>query len=510
MTGAGGERKLAWYCALLVAGFALFRLVMMGLTGLGDSESYYWAWAHHPALSYYDHPPMVAWLIHLSTSIGGDSVFFTRLPSVFLFIFIGWVFYRLSMRLFNDGRVAFISILTFNLIPMFGIGALQMVPDIPSAACYLLFILIIHDLLAKNGPGWMWLALGVVMGVGLLGKYFAILLLPSAMLLVAMVPGYRHWYKRPEPYLMGVVALLVFSPVIIWNYTNEWPSFKFHLVERHHGPSFSWDNVGRLIGGQMLYVTPLYLIALLWSAYAGFKKALAGDNRYALLSAFSVPTLVFFYVVTAWTNEAEPHWPAFGYLPAAIMMASLGVEAWDRRDGKTGKRLAAYFGVATAMAGMVFALFYIHVFHPILPIKPKYDIVNELIGWDKAGPEIEKAFEKLSVGGQKPFALAHHWVLCSQLMFATHDKIPVACINEKTDQFDFWDRESELRGRPAVIVTDLRFEETPDKLYLFDSVEKLAEIPVMRGGEETRRFTIWAGKNFKGSSASVPPVIKIE
>lgn len=491
--------RYALLSALTVAGFALFRAVVMGTTGLGDSESYYWAWSKHPGLSYYDHPPLTAWLIHLSTAIGGDTSFWVRLPSLSLFALMSWFLYRLCVELFDDRRIAFFSLVTFNLIPMFGIGALQMVPDIPAAVCYLAFVILARRVLENDGPGWIWLLMGAVMGVGLLGKYFVILLLPSVMILTAAVPKYRHWYRRPEPYLMGLVALLFFAPVIWWNYSNEWPSFKFHLVNRHTGQPFTADNFGRLFGGQALYVTPLYLFGLLWGAYAGVKAAMKGDNRHALLAAFSIPTLAFFYFVTAWTNESEPHWPAFGYLTAIVMMTERGLAAIEATGDGTKKWMSRYFGFATAMAGVVFALFYIHVYHPILPIKPKYDIVNELYGWDMAGVEIQKAYDGLATDtGKKPFALAHHWVLCSQMMFATKNRIEVACLNEKTDQFDFWDDEEKLVGRSAVVVTDLRFEEPPDELYLFDSVKRVAEVPFVRGGQVTRKFTIWVCKGFKG------------
>lgn len=494
------NRRYALWSALTVAGFALFRAVVMGTSGLGDSESYYWTWAKHPALSYYDHPPLTAWLIHLSTAIGGDTSFWVRLPSLLLFVVTSWLLYRLCVELFDDRRIAFLSIITFNLIPMFGIGALQMVPDIPAAACYIAFVILARRALENDGPGWIWLVMGALLGVGLLGKYFAILLLPSVMILTAAVPKYRHWYRRPEPYLMGLVALLFFSPIIWWNYSNDWPSFRFHLVNRHTGQPFTADNFGRLFGGQALYVMPLYLAGLLWGAYASVKAAIKGDRRHALLAAFSIPTLAFFYFVTAWTNEAEPHWPAFGYLTAIVMMTERGLAAIEATGDGAKKWMIKYFAAATAMAVVIFTLFYIHVYYPILPIKPKHDIVNELYGWDLAAVEITKAYDRLTAEGDgaKPFALAHHWVLCSQMMFATKNKIEVACLNDKTDQFDFWDDEAKMTGRSAVMVSDLRFEEPPEELYLFDSAKKVAEVPFVRGGQVTRQFTIWEIKGFKG------------
>ena len=484
------------YCIICVFGFALFRLAVMGLTGLGDSESYYWAWSQRMDWSYYDHPPLVAWLIRLFTDIGGDTSFMVRLPSVLLFIVIGWLFYRLAMELFDDARVAFLSILTFNLIPMFGIGALQMVPDIPAAVCYLAYVLMLTKLLKQNGPGWRWYILGVILGIGCLGKYFAILLVPSTIILVAAILEYRHWFKRPEPYLLAVTALIAFSPVFIWNIANDWPSFRFHLMDRHSNAGFTLRNAGQLVGGQLIYVSPIYLVGLLWGVWAGLKRAVDGDRRYALLTAFSAPALIFFYIICAWTNESEPHWPAFGYLTAILLMSAVGLEMWDRGNAGIARRARKFFIASAGLAGLMFALFYVHVFHPILPIKPKYDIVNELMGWDKAGEQIKKIYSEML--DNKGFVLAHHWVLCSQIMFSTTDTIPVACINKRIDQFDFWDDEEKLMGKDVVFVSDLRFEEPPDQLYRFASVEKVMELPIQRGGIIVRVFTLWVGRNYQG------------
>ena len=350
MTRTSRNRFYTQLSVLLVAGFSAFRMAVMGRTGLGDSESYYWTWSQNLAMSYFDHPPMVAWLIRLFTDIGGDNSFMVRLPSVLLFILMGWLFHRISMEMFDDARVAFYSILTFNLVPVFGIGAMQMVPDIPSAVCYLAYALVLHRLLVAGGPGRQWYLLGAIMGVGLLGKYFAILLVPSVIILVASVPEYRRWFARPQPYMMALIALLLFSPVLIWNFSNDWPSFRFHLVERHGSAGFSIKNLEHLVGGQLLYVTPLYLCGFLWAVWNAARRAFKGDRNYATLAAFSAPTILFFYVACAWTNDSEPHWPAFGYLTAIIAMSALGLEKWDNATRKTARRVKVFFVTATGMA----------------------------------------------------------------------------------------------------------------------------------------------------------------
>ncbi len=51
--------------AALIGGFPLLRLLLAVTTPLLPQEAYYWSWSLHPALSYFDHPPLVSWGIGL-------------------------------------------------------------------------------------------------------------------------------------------------------------------------------------------------------------------------------------------------------------------------------------------------------------------------------------------------------------------------------------------------------------------------------------------------------------
>ncbi len=76
----------------LLALFGGFRMTVMGQTGLGDSESYYFSWSRHIDLSYYDHPPVTAWLIRFFTDLGSIDPFYVRLPSLLLYLGSGLLF----------------------------------------------------------------------------------------------------------------------------------------------------------------------------------------------------------------------------------------------------------------------------------------------------------------------------------------------------------------------------------------------------------------------------------
>jgi len=61
-----------------------------------------------------------------------------------------------------------------------------------------------------------WWGIGICGGLGLLSKYTIVLLAPASLLFMAIDPMSRQWLKKKEPYLAAILALLIFSPVIVW------------------------------------------------------------------------------------------------------------------------------------------------------------------------------------------------------------------------------------------------------------------------------------------------------
>ncbi len=474
---------------LLTGAFTLLRLVMMGRTGLGDAEAYYWTWSRHMDLSYYDHPPMVAWLIRLSTWFGGDTPFWTRFPSAVLFVGVCWLIYLTAEEIFKESEAGFWSLLIFNLSPLFSFGALQMVPDIPAAFFWMLYVYLVVKIL--NGASeLLWYAVGAALGLGLLSKYMLAPLVPSTLLMLWWHKEHRHHLGRPHIYLGGALGLLIFSPVLIWNYAHDFPSFKFHLVNRNQEAHFSLNHMGQFLGGQALYMSPLAWFGLLYVAWKVSRTLLkTGDKTLVPVFWMGAPPLLFFYLIGLWSKTSEPHWAAFGYLTPII--------AWGAFFTFHKKEWMKYTVASLVLSGALIVLVYVHTFRPILPLKPKYDITNLLYGWNVVGKAAEDDLASLP-GKKGKFLMAHHYVMCSQLEFATKHRHKVFCVNSKTDQFDFFPETVPPAGADFIFVADERFEEPPGQFYLFDRSEKAQKITVFRGGRPVREFQLYRVFGYRG------------
>jgi 4-amino-4-deoxy-L-arabinose transferase-like glycosyltransferase len=128
---------------VLLAALTPAWLALAALLPPADDEVYYWCWAQRLQLSYYDHPPMVAYMIRLSTAVFGDTLFATRLPAVVstitMLAVIGWLTRPRTL----------LPLVLFT--PLFTFGAVLVTPDTPLLmfwALYLAWLVGTHEKLA--------------------------------------------------------------------------------------------------------------------------------------------------------------------------------------------------------------------------------------------------------------------------------------------------------------------------------------------------------------------------
>lgn len=166
--------------------------------GLGDAEAYYWTWSRHLALSYYDHPPMVAWLIALGTALG-EQTLFVRLASLLLFNGVAWLLYGLTREITGRAQTGLVAVAILHLVPAFFIGGMTATPDIPLAFFWLASIRLLDLAVRRDRPA-LFLASGAAVGLAFLSKYFAIIL-PLVFLIYLAAPERRRFLRTPWPWL---------------------------------------------------------------------------------------------------------------------------------------------------------------------------------------------------------------------------------------------------------------------------------------------------------------------
>lgn len=309
---------------VIVAYVLLLKIVFMGIVNLIPEEAYYWNYAQHLDLGYLDHPPLVAWLIWLSTSILANSEFSVRLPAFLAWIITAIFLFRLSVNL-SDRPAAFRSVLLLAVLPIyFGVGFF-MTPDAPLHAAWAGCLYFLERaLVAEDRRAW-W-GVGVCVGLGMLAKYTMALLGLGTLTFLLIDRQSRWWFLRPQPYLAALAAAILFSPVVFWNMRNGWVSFTFQGPSRWSGSAeFSFHF---LLVSLLIVLTPVGLLAagkiFLPDKVVGTTSSHQSDRerkqRLWALNFTLVPLAVF--VIHSLHNDLKLHWTAPVFLAAIPLLAA--------------------------------------------------------------------------------------------------------------------------------------------------------------------------------------------
>jgi dolichol-phosphate mannosyltransferase len=301
--------------ALTIAAVAytvFLRLACMGSIDLIPEEAYYWNYAQHLDWSYLDHPPMVGWLIWLSTYLLGKSELSVRLPSLFSWAVAAVFMFRWTHSLFGRDA-AFRCVLLLAVLPVyFGFGFF-MTPDAPLFAAWAGFLYYLHHaVISQNRRAW--LGAGLCMGIGMLSKYTILLPGLSTAIYLLLHHRSRQWWARKEPYVGAALSAMIFSPVVFWNAKNGWASFIFQGPHRWHGPpEFS---LLFLIPSVLLILTPVGVAAVAQvllqspaplSTSSSQPTAERPSRLFALVFTLA-PLSVF--VLHSFRDEPKFHWTA--------------------------------------------------------------------------------------------------------------------------------------------------------------------------------------------------------
>ena len=328
---SGADAKTIRNTAMVIIVLVALRLVAAAFTPITFDEAYYWMWSKHLAGGYYDHPPMVAFLIRASTMIAGDTEFGVRLLSILLALPMSYAVYRSAAILFGGGaRLAAAAAILLNLTLMVAVGTLIVTPDAPLlvASSFVLFFL---AKVQETGRGAWWLAVGAAVGVALLSKYTALFFGLAILIWLVVVPELRRWLISPWPYLGGIVALAIFSPVLLWNADHQWVSF-LKQFGRARIEDLRPGFILELIPTQVAFATPLVFIlgamglhVLLW------RKVGAVASRVLINTMFW--TIVIYFAWHSLHARVEANWFAPVY-PAFIVAAAVAAHhaQWKPRE----------------------------------------------------------------------------------------------------------------------------------------------------------------------------------
>lgn len=491
------------YLYILLAVSFFIRAFVAGFIELGNDEVYYWTYAKFPALSHFDHPPMVGWFIQLfSLDLIFKSEFFIRLSSVIFGTLNTYLIFKLGQKI-KDDNAGFVSALLFTAsIYCFVITGIFILPDTPLLLFWLLSIYLLIDVLKdkettkQSRKKMLWI--GLTIGLAILSKYHALYLWGASGLIILFYN--RNWLKTKELYISVLISILVILPVMIWNYQNNFISFTFQ-GERVNvaGSVIKWNSFLTELSGQILYNNPfnflLYLFVL--GALFGKQKFVDVYHKYFLL-VFSLPLILIFLFFSLF-RDTLPHWTGPGYI-CLILLAGTYFSAkkkyfpWITKVSVVLLLVIVSVGVAQIKYGV---------------IKTKEDPTLDIYGWDqlKKGFEVKYKNDLAQNRVSKDaIILSYRWFPAAHLDYYVAEPIGIKLYCAGTlERIHKYAWINDQRGKPslhsdAYFIYPSNDSKNPNDIApsYYSSFFLSDSIPVYRSNELVKYYYVWIFKDYNG------------
>lgn len=448
-----------------------------------DDEFYYWCWTEKLQLSYYDHPPMTAYLIRAATAVFGDTLFALRLPACVSTVFVFGVVLALS----RINTVAWWLLLT----PLFSFGAVIVTPDTPLLlfwAAYLYWTVKLHERLTPpDGEGHIpmhdWLIAGLLLGCGVLGKYTTGLAVPAGFIAFLMAGNWRKWLFG---YILhGVVAFLVASPILIHNIRHDFIPLLYQWKHSMGTVDPSLKRFGEFFGIQVLLFGTMPFVLLPW-VFWNWKKLSADPRQRVCLCFYGFPILFFLYKATR--GPLEGNWALISY----VAFWPLAAEWYDSVRHKRFWRWGMPASFLLPALAMAFAVAHLAFQFPFIP--PMKDrLIRQAKKYELAlalKQELDRLPEKLPV-----YTDTYQWV--ATLRFCGIDAHQIdgltrpSHFTQRSEHFTdvekgyvFWD------GDPWTFMP-----EKPNRALLprdgIDEPRRVVGLPVDVRGERWAEMVLW-------------------
>ncbi len=481
----------------LIIGFIgvyVLRLLISLFMGIMPQDAYYYLYSEHLALSYFDHPPMVAYMLKLSSAIFGQSVLTIKLTDFVISMLSFFSFYYLA-TFFLSKRGALYAAIFYGSTLLLTVLSMNTTPDVPLIFFWTIALIVLHKAIFQNKLHF-WALSGVLMGLSFDSKYTGLFLLAGLFLFLLMSKNHRHLLFSKQMFVTLILFLITVAPIIYWNFDNDWISFAFQTTERVADEGqFALKPLLFLgtLGTQLFLLIPVLFCGMVFIYFKLARKAIKKrrlfDDPTNFLLAFSVPIIGFFFAVSL-ISWVKLNWMMPGYVAAIIL-------------------ISRYLSKKMLYSQVVVSL----VIHIILFIQVAFYIVevksdDTWFGWEELAEEVGTLKEKnpdsfiFSKDGYKVSAVLNFYL--DEHVYSGN------VVGEHGLQFSLIDSELDhLEGRDAIFIDSennfknlSKSNHIPGLLYnYFDQVFELEPIVIEDSrSRPVRKFLIYSCTGYKGEA----------
>lgn len=482
--------------ALALLGLTVWRLAaaLHAQPELFFDEAQYWDWSTAPAWGYYSKPPMLAWLIALSTALLGDSEFAVRAPSLVLYPLGATLLYFTTRRLLAwqpslpAPSAPLWTALAYITLPVVALGSWLITTDAAllffwSAALWALVRAIDLD-------RWRdWLLLGALVGLGLLSKYTMIAFAVAALGWMLSEAQQRRRLVTAKPFVALALALALFAPNLFWNSQHQFASFQ-------HTAEISQLDRGLLHPGKLLeFFAAQFAVfgPLLFAALIGLtlRPRMWRDQPTLRFLIWFVALPLAGFMGLALLSRAFANWAAFAYVAATPLLVIVLLQRGRQR------LLILALGLNLSLGAVIYH------YHDLarlfgIELTRKTDPYHRITGWRDLGTAVAA---QLATHPKARLLCTDRDVITELLYYARPRSRPAY----------FWNLSGQVRSHYA-LMNDLGT--APDGAFLlvggpgdpaflrqhFASVTPLPEIVIPIHRDLTRRYSVFLVEGYRPAS----------
>lgn len=490
---------LVWIGALL-----LCKIICSYFLELGNDEVYYRLYADHLAWSYFDHPPMVGWMIRLTTfNLNVDSELFVRLGSLICGSLTLWIIYLCGKQI-NNEKAGFLSAIMFGSTTYsFLISGLFILPDSPqmffwslSLLTLIRFIQLQHDF-KRSAKYIIWF--GVFSGLGMMSKIHTAFLWAGFIMYILFQN--RQLLRNGYIYLSALITITIFSPAIWWTISEHFITYSYHGARiSHFDKGIRLETLFAFIAGQLIYANPLLIPLWFKSIIKYYRSKVHSRHKLHAIFLYTSLPLLFLLIFSSLFNNTLPHWAGPSYVSLSVLTGyHLSFRTYFTSK-KLNWKLLITWPLFVFLTLPVFVLSYPGTVGLKQPGKMgKGDPSIEMYGWKKAAkilfPLLDSMKQRhpgLTIIGNKWFPAAH-----IEEYIARPNQIQVICLGppDQIHQYYFLNDERKplKTGDTALFIMPSNNPEDPSLIFKnnFRSVDYINRYAITRGGKTCKYLFVY-------------------
>ena len=497
------NRTLIYLILIIIFHLSFWFAISSNLT-IHPDEADHWVWSQHLSWGYFEHPPMIAFVIRFFTDIFGDRWYAIELCSQSMSLLTIIFLFILSKELFGP-KAALLSVIITESMPMFFIGSTILTIDNIMIIFWIMTTYLFLKGLKEDKKGFLLLS-GVTFGLGLMSKYTMILLPASMFLYLIFSPDHRSLLKRKEPYLSFLIGLIIFSPVIFWNAQNDWLSFKYQFTKGLTGGE-KGGQFFFFIGSQFVILGPIMFPFFLYSLYKGFRDSWLKSSdpstgwvprnlqsSILYLSILASFPFLFFAFASFRSKYTDVAWSDVALIVGIILMSKVLIDIYRGMD----IRRKIIVSSALFMPGFLLSGFLaIHSVKPFPFIPKNVDKSLEMFGWDEIGVKVEDVFNKYLPDEKRRYIISKEYQMAGSLSFYTPSH-PIPYSFNKSFR-NIWMKVEDIGKGSALMACAEKDEnecvESAGKI--FNEVKEVERMDVKRRGEVVRSVKMYICREIK-------------